>query len=321
MNLLYLFIERHPENLRRLIRSCIPKKEFEVREMSYLEKVEDQIEKIKWAEAALLAPGRYLDDKVLAAGSHLKLMQLWSSGYDKFNMRAATKADIPVCNNGGANRIAVAEQTFLLMLSVYKRLPDSHRRTVTGDWAGNSHGMDMFILYGKTLGLIGLGAIGREVAKRAKAFGMRVIYYDIRRLDVSEELDLGVEYSRLDQLYRESDIVSPHLHYTPSLENMIGADEIKMMKDGVVIINVSRGELIDDKALLEALNDRKVGGVGFDVYRQEPTLPNDPLLTHPNFVGTPHMACTYDTHVMALEACIDNLLRVKRGEVPLWQVN
>ncbi|MDP6527910.1 MAG: NAD(P)-dependent oxidoreductase, partial [Candidatus Pacebacteria bacterium] len=223
MNLLYLFAERHPKNLRELIRSYIPQEEFEVREMSYLESTEDQIEKIKWAEAALLAPGRHLKDEVLASGGHLKLMQIWSSGYDKFNLKAATEAGIPVSNNGGANRIAVAEQTFLLMLSVYKRLPDSHRRVVTGNWEGNSHGMDMFILYGKTLGIVGLGAIGREVAVRAKAFGMKVLYYDIKRLSPKEEKEFGVEYAELERLYKESDVVTLHLNYTPEVENMISA--------------------------------------------------------------------------------------------------
>ena len=321
MNLLYVFAERHPQDLRALVRSSIPDDAFTVQTLSYDEDVESQREKMAWAEGVLYAPGRYLADDVLLAGRGVRLHQLWSSGYDKFNLAAATRAGVPVANNGGANRIAVAEHTLLLMLAVYKKLPDSYRRTITGQWSGNSHGMDMFILYRKTLGLIGLGAIGREVAVRAKAFGMRILYNDIRRLAVEEEEQLGVEFVDLDTLYRTSDIISPHLHYTADTENMIGDAEIAVMQPGAVVINVSRGELVDTDALLAALNDGRLGGAGFDVYREEPTRPGDPLVNHPNVVGTPHMACTYDTHVMALDASIDNLLRVKRGERPKFVVN
>ena len=321
MNLLYVYADRHPESLRQLVLGMIPQNIFTVKKMSYSDSIADQIEAMRWAEVVLFAPGRHLDDEVIKAASNVKLMQLWSSGYDKFNLTAATSSGIPVANNGGANRIAVAEHTILLILSVYKRLLEANKRAREGNWSGNSHGMDMYTIYGKTVGLIGLGAIGREVAARLRSFGARILYYDINRLDKQNEHDLGVEYAELEDLYRNADIISPHLHVSPATINMIGDRELTMMKSSVILINVSRGELIDETALLNALDDGRIAGVGLDVFRQEPTTPGDPLVNHKNVVATPHMACTYDTHVMALEASIENLKRVYDGLEPCWIVN
>ena len=321
MKLVYIFADRHPENLRQLVRSQIPDSEFEVIPMSYSEPIEEQIKKFADAEAAFFAPGRFLDDRVIEAGKRMKLMQLWSSGYDKFNIAASQEFGVPVANNGGANKIAVAEHTMLLILSIYKRIIDSHQRTVTGNWAGNSHGMDMFTLYNKTVGLIGLGNIGLEVARRCRAFGTKVLYFDKQRRGIGEEYIEGVEFASIDRILEEADIISPHLHYSTETENIINADSIAKMKQGAVIINVSRGELVDTDAVLDALESGQLGGAGFDVYRQEPTKAGDPLLEHPKVICTPHMACTYDTHVMALKASMANLLRAKRGEALQWIVN
>lgn len=321
LNLLYVFEERHPQDLRDLVYNSLPQEHFVVERMTYLTPHEEQRAKLRWAHLAFFAPGRHLDDDLFVDAEHIRLMQIWSSGYDKFNVAAAARHGIPVANNGGANRIAVAEHTILLMLAVYKKLPEAHARTVEGRWGGNSHGMDMFLLYRKTLGLIGLGAIGRAVAERAKGFGMRIVYHDIKRAPPEVEAQLGVEYCSFEDVVRQSDILSPHLHLDENTRNMIGRREIAMMKPRAVIINVSRGELVDTHALYEALLEKRLGGAGFDVYAKEPTVAGDPLLNHPNVVCTPHMACTYDTHVMALEASVENLLRVKLNQKPLWVVN
>jgi phosphoglycerate dehydrogenase-like enzyme len=320
-NLLYVFEERHPQDLRKLVYESLPQEHFVVERMTYLTPDDEKITKLRWAHLVMFAPGRFLADELFPHAEHIRLMQLWSSGYDKFNVAAAARYGIPVANNGGANRIAVAEHAILLMLAVYKKLPEAHARTVEGRWGGNSHGMDMFLLYRKTLGLIGLGAIGRAVAERARGFGMRILYFDINRASPEVEAKLGVEFRDLDEVICQSDILSPHLHLDQNTFNMIGRDQIAKMKPRAVIINVSRGELVDTGALYEALIAGRLGGAGFDVYAKEPTEPGDPLLNHPSVVCTPHMACTYDTHVMAMEASVENLLRVKNGGQPLWVVN
>ncbi len=320
--ILYVYKQRIPENLRQLVLDSIPSEEFVVESMDYSVTEEEKCEKMKWADAVLFAPGRYLPETIFQNATHVKLMQLWSSGYDKFNIEDAKKHGIPVANNGGANAISVSEHTILLMLSVYKWLPDSHQRTVEGRWAGNSHGMDMFLMYGKTLGLIGFGNIGKQVAKRASAFGMKILYYDLVRAGTEVEEEIGVQYCELDQLLKTSDIVSLHVHHNESTTGMIAAEQLDMMKKSAILINVSRAQLVDNEALLKALQDKKIWGAGMDVYMEEPTKPNDPLLTHPHVVATPHMAgSTYDIYSMALKNSVENFRRVKNGQKPLWVVN
>ena len=322
LKLLYVYKERIPMDLRKLVLDSVPEDEFAVDTMTYAISDEEKCQKMRWADVVLFAPGRYLPEIIFRSATHIKLMQLWSSGYDKFNTGDARKYGIPVANNGGANAISVAEHTILLMLAVYKWLPDSHRRTVEGRWEGNSHGMDMFLLHKKTLGIVGFGNIGRQVARRVSAFGMRVLYYDPVRAPSEIEDELGAEYCDFDTLLSTADIVSLHVHLNESTAGMIGKRELEVMRKSAVLINVSRAGLVDNVELLAALKDGRLWGVGLDVYMEEPTKPNDPLLTHPHVVATPHMAgSTYDAYVVALRNCVDNFRRVKAGQRPLWVVN
>lgn len=320
MQLLYVYADRHPEDLRELVRSKLPES-YEIREMSYSTNHAEQARNMSWADSVLFAPARFLPDEIMRAGRQVKLMQLWSSGYDKFNIVAARQMGIPVANNGGANRIAVAEQAFLLMLAVLKKLPDSHRRVVNGSWSGNRHGMDMFTLNGKTLGIIGMGAIGREVAHRAQAFGMSVVYHDVREVDTAEWGSVQPVAVSLHELLERSDLISLHLHLDEKTQGLLGPDEFSKMKRKPMLINVSRAQLVDRKSLELAMKNGVLAGYGADVHYEEPTISGDPLLGFENFVGTPHSACTFDTHLAALDACVENLERVRAGLAPLWIVN
>lgn len=320
--LLYVYEERVPEALRALVLSHIPRDEFEIDSMTYLTPDDERKEKLAHADVVLFAPGRHIPDDVLAAAKNVKLMQLWSSGYDKFNLAACSALGIPVANNGGANACSVAEHAVLLMLAVYKWLPESHRRTVMGHWAGNSHGLDMFMLNGKKLGIIGFGNIGKQVARKVSGFDMNVSYFDIRRADPDFEVDYKVSFKALEELVAESDIITLHLHSNDATRNIIDRSAITRMKKGAVLINVSRAQLVDQDALREALVEKRLGGAGLDVYLKEPTEANDPLLSLPNVVATPHMAgSTYDTYAMVMRRAVDNFRRVMRGEEPKWAVN
>jgi D-3-phosphoglycerate dehydrogenase len=320
--LLYVYEERIPENLQQIVMDNIPEDEFLVKRMTYTISDEEKCENMRWADSVFFAPGRYLPEVVFRSAAHIKLMQLLSSGYDKFNIRDASKYSIPVANNGGANAISVAEHTIMLILAIYKWLPNSHRRTVEGKWAGNSHGMDMFLMYKKTLGIIGFGNIGKEVAKRASAFGVRVLYYDPVRAASNIEESVGAEYCSFTTLLAEADIVSLHIHLNDDTTGIISRREIEIMKDSAVLINVSRAQLVDSEELFNAIEDGRLWAVGLDVYVEEPTKPNDPLLTHPHVVATPHMAgSTYDTYIIALRNAVDNFRRVRDGQEPLWIVN
>ncbi len=321
IRLLYVYEERIPEALRDLVRSLIPS-DFERREMTYKTSLSEQKELFSWCDVVLFAPGRSLPDEVLLAGSgNCKLMQLWSSGFDKFNITGAKAAGIPVANNGGANAISVAEHAVLLMQAVNKRLPDSHRRTTTGQWAGNLHGLDMFMMYRKTVGIIGFGNIGRAVAQRCRGFDMKVVYYDNRRAPPEVEERLDATQVSLDELLSESDIVTLHLHLNDETRHLIDADRIAQMRDGAALINVSRSGLVEREALIDALQSGKLRGAGLDVYDKEPTEAGDPLLELENVVATHHIAgSTYDVYAMAIGAAVDNFRTVMAGEEPRWLV-
>ena len=240
------------------------------------------------------------------------LLQIWSSGYDKFNIKDAKELGLITANNGGHNSIAVAEQTLMLILSLMKKSAEGYERVRSGNWKGNNHGMDQYLLHGRSIGIIGLGAIGSKVAQLATAFGMEVSYYDIVR-KTEEEKVCKAKYKSLDEIIEESDIITLHLHLNSNTQGMINDEKIKRMKDGVIIINVSRAELMDRRAMIENLNNGKIGKLGLDVYYEEPNSAEDPLINHPNFFGTPHSSCTYDTHCMALDACISNINNYMEG--------
>lgn len=323
LRILYVYEERIPEPLRKLVLGHISQEEFEVvGQITYRATDAEWAAALHASDVVLFAPGRFLPDSLLAQARHIKLMQLWSSGYDKFNIASCAKYGIPVANNGGANACSVAEHALLLMLAVYKWLPDSHRRTVTGTWAGNSHGLDMHLLLGKTVGILGFGNIGRYVAKKLSGFECRVIYHDIKPASPEDEQAYAARYVGFEELLREADILTLHLHHNEKTENIIGPREIDQMKDGATIINVSRAQLVDEEALVTALSSGKLHGAGVDVYLKEPTTGSEALLRLPNVVATPHMAgSTYDTYEMVMQRVVDNFRRVARGERPLWVVH
>jgi len=320
--LLYVYEERIPEGLRDVIRANIPPKEFEVREITYTANAEDWRNALGWAEVVLFAPGRFISDDILSHAKHIKLMQLWSSGYDKFNIAGAKKLGIPVANNGGANACSVAEHALLLMLAVYKWLPDSHRRAITGTWTGNSHGLDMFLLYGKRVGILGFGNIGKYVAKKLSGFETETVYFDIKRASTETEKDLYATYMPFDEVVRTSDILTLHLHSNEETRGIISREVINKMKPGAVLINVSRAQLVDQEALYDALASGHLSGAGLDVYTKEPTDGTEPLLKLKNVVATPHMAgSTYDTYAMVMQRAVENFRRAMRGKRPRWIVN
>ncbi len=320
--ILYVYEERIPKDLQKLVLDHISIDNFTVDSMTYLTTDGEKKKKLEWADIVLFAPGRFLPDEVIASAKKVKLMQLWSSGYDKFNVKACTEFGIPVANNGGANACSVAEHAVLLMLATYKKLPDSHKRTVDGNWSGNSHGMDMFLMHGKKIGILGFGNIGKQVAEKVSGFGVEVMYHDVKRADLETENRLKVKYVTFDELISESDILTLHLHHNKDTDNIISEKVISKMKNTVILINVSRAGLVDQGALRKALEEGKLHGAGLDVFVEEPTKPNDPLLQLPNVVVTPHMAgSTYDTYVDVMKRVVENFRRVAKGESPLWIVN
>lgn len=256
----------------------------------------------------------------------VKLIAQPSTGYDHIDIRACRAKGIPVCNVGGANAVSVAEHTLGLVLMLLKRLDYAHQKILGGVWAQDELMNVASEVNGKTWGIIGLGRIGREVAKRAKALGAEVVYTDVVRLPPDEEERIGVTFLPLQKLLVEGDIVSIHVPLNEKTRKMLGEKEFRLMKSYAVFVNVSRGELVDEAALAKAVGQGWIGGAGVDVFSTEPVAADNPLLLAAkeggNLVLTPHMAgATNDARMRIIQATVENVARVLLGEPPVNVVN
>jgi phosphoglycerate dehydrogenase-like enzyme len=273
------------------------------------------------AEYMVCYPNVPLADAFYRAAPRLRIVQLLSAGYDAVDLEAARRAKVPVANNGGANAVSVAEHALMLMLTVARKVVWQHGNVAGGRWRGNGPAPRMYELHDKTLGIVGLGTIGKKVARLARAFGMRVQYYDIARLTEDEEDALGVRFRLLRELIRTSDVVSLHVPLNASTRHLIGAGELALMKPNAILVNTSRGPVIDEPALIRVLSEGRIFGAGLDVFDREPPPADNPLLKLDNVVLTAHFAGpTWDNHVARFRNAFDNVQRIARGEAPLWVV-
>ena len=303
--LLWLTADRHPKSLQDLIEHMLRATGWEIFQVSYdaLEAMEGV--PLKDIDAVLLAPARFLPPRFMDRLENCRLMQIWSSGYDKFNIGDAHSRGIPVANNHGSNAISVAEHTMLMMLGVSRRAPEMHNRVVTGNWAGNDHGMTSHSLTGKTLGIVGLGKIGTLVAERATSFGMDIIFTDPA---VREPASAKWKKTALTDLFARADYITFHVHLGPETRNLLNSRNINLLKKGPFIINVSRAELIERETLVHALKSGAVRGVAIDAHYEEPTSPRDELFSYGNVFYSPHVAgSTIDSYQDTVTACIENI--------------
>jgi phosphoglycerate dehydrogenase-like enzyme len=263
-----------------------------------------------------------MDDAFYRAAPNLRLVQLLSAGYDRCDIESARRAGVPVANNGGANSAAVAEHTMMLMLAVSRRLIWQHDNVSAGRWRGNDwNEKHLYELEGKMLGIVGLGTIGKKVARLAQAFGMSVQYYDIARLSEDAEQALGVRFRLLREVLQTSDVVSLHVPLSKSTRHMIGAEELALMKPTAILVNTCRGPVIDEAALHAALAGGTIAGAGLDVFAQEPPPPDNPLFGLENVILTAHLAGpTWENRFKRFRNAFDNIERVERGEPPLWVI-
>ncbi len=269
-----------------------------------------------------LGLARQMGGEFFRATPKLKLVQLLSAGYDRVDIEAARKAGVPVANNGGANAIAVAEHTLMLILAVEKKLVRFHIDVVAGKWRVGDHAQSrVHELPGKLLGIVGLGNIGKKVARRAAAFDLRIQYYDIARLTEDQEDALGLRFVLLDELLRTSDVVSLHVPLTDVTRNMISTRELGLMKPEAILINTCRGPVVDEAALQRALTERTIAGAGLDVLVDEPPAPGHPLFSLPNVTLTPHSAGpTWENWTARFRNGFDNIQRVAAGGRPRWVI-
>ena len=275
-----------------------------------------------WPKAAYLVgfADFLVRDELYAVAPKLRLVQVLSAGYDRADLAAARRAGVPLANNGGANSVAVSEHALLLMLAVSRQLIHQHANVVAGRWRGNATPR-LHELRGKVLGIIGMGTIGKKVARLAQAFGMPVHYYDIARLPEDQEDLLNVRFRLFRELLRTSDVVSLHVPLNDRTRHMLGARELALLQPSAILINTSRGPVIDEVALHAALSAGHFAGAGLDVFDQEPPPADNPLFDLENVVLTAHMAGpTQESNIARLRNAFDNVQRVERGEKPLWVV-
>ena len=227
--------------------------------------------------------------EVIDRNPDLKMILRWGAGFDSVDIEAAGAKGILVTNTPGANANAVSELAVTLMLTVYRKILEHTDSLRKGAWSKNTYLNSSFSLFGKLVGIVGGGNIGRQVAAKVQAFGAEVQYYDAFRLPEEMEEKCGMKYVSLEELIRTSDVVTLHVPLLDSTRHMIGADQLRAMKDGAVLINTARGGLVDDHALCAAVKAGKLLGAGLDGVEEEPLPAGHELLTTPGIVVTPHV--------------------------------
>lgn len=260
-------------------------------------------------------------DAVMARAPELKIVASYGVGYDNIDVSAASRRGIVVTNNPVPVLEPTAEHAYALMLALARRIPECDRalRERNARWGlmdnlGTS-------LFGKTLGIVGMGRIGRAVRRYAAASRMRVLYHNRRRLSENEERELGVEYAALSTLLRESDIVSVHLPLTPESRHLFGAEQFRMMKPSALLVNTARGAVVDNAALAEALRVGEIAGAALDVFEGEPKILPE-LLELDNIVLTPHTGTnTVETRERMSFHAARNIIRFFEGDPDIDRVN
>jgi phosphoglycerate dehydrogenase-like enzyme len=246
----------------------------------------------------------------------LKIISRCGVGYDSIDVAAATECGVVVTITPGAMTEAVADYTFGLILAVARKIPQGDALMRSGGW-GEYPGV---LVSGKTLGLVGFGAIGRGTARRAVGFGMRILAYDPAWSPPANGLAVdipGVEFVGLDELLADSDFVSLHAPATPETRGMFDSARFRQMKRGAYFINTARGALVNEEDLIEALKSATIAGAAVDVYTKEPVPPDNPLRSAPNCVLTPHNAFNaVEAAALMSSRSAENVLAVMRGEMP-----
>ncbi len=282
------------------------------------------MERLREAEALVCQLTQKVDAEVLAptVSGKLRVVANVAVGFDNVDVAAATARGIAVTNTPGVLDDTTADFTWALLMAVARRVVEGDRFLREGKWKG----WDLMLLlgadvHGKTLGIFGLGRIGRKVAERARGFGMRVLYHDAARAPEQLERELGVEWAEKEQLLREADFVTLHVPLLPATRHLIGARELATMKPTAYLINAARGPVVDEAALVEALEKKRIAGAALDVFENEPQV-YPKLVAMPNVVLEPHMAsASVETRTRMAVMAAENVVAVLEGKRPPNLVN
>ena len=281
------------------------------------------ISKIKDKDGLVCYPYDRIDRKVIDAASRLAAISTYSVGYDHVDVKYAGKKGIVVSYTPEVLTRATADLTMALLLAIFRKIGEGDRLIRKGKWKV-IFGPNEFLgtdLYGKTLGIFGMGRIGKAVARRARGFEMNVLYHNRTRLSRKEEKRLGVQYCGLDELFRKSDVVSIHAPHNRETNEIVNLKLLKKMKKTAFLINTARGKIINEKDLVVALQKKMIAGAGLDVFSKEPIDSNHPLFKMENVVIMPHSgSSTVETRNKMAEICVKNLVLSLSGKKPIYQV-
>ncbi|MBN1593758.1 MAG: D-glycerate dehydrogenase [Candidatus Coatesbacteria bacterium] len=280
------------------------------------------LEKVPGIDGLLCLLTDPVDADVIAAGTDLVCISNYAVGFNNIDVKAATEKGIIVTNTPGVLTDTTADFAFCLLMAAARRVVEADKFLRAGKFIGWDPmlmlGAD---IHGKTLGIVGFGKIGRGMAARARGFGMKVLYHDAYRADEADEDALGAEFASLDDIFKRSDFISLHVPLTEGTRHLIGPKELEAMKPTAILINSSRGPVVDEKALAEALKDGTIAAAGLDVFENEPKV-NELLLSLPNAVLAPHIAsASIATRSLMAKLAAENMIAALSGEMPKFPVN
>lgn len=314
-----LYFDSMTADMKGLLHSRMP----EGYELMFWDECEDTSkEKVLEQADYLMATVFPVTGNLIAKAKSARHIQKCGVGLDNIDLEAAAARGISVSNIPGCNAVCVAELTLMLILSLYRKLPYANSRTKQGEWLTWALRPDSYEMKGKTHGLIGMGYVGWETAKRSKAMGTDILYYDQRPLPEEKERELGARFTGLEELLANSDIVSLHVPLLPATRHLINRRRLQMMKPNAVLINVARGGVVDEAALYDALVAGEIKGAALDVWEQEPVRADHPLLQLEQVIATPHIGGgTRDTLIHVYTQAFANIERVGQGLEPYFVGN
>lgn len=274
------------------------------------------IERIAQADYLLVGGRVPIDHEVINSAVRLKMIQRTGVGLDSLDLPLLKQRGIPVYVNAGVNSRSVAEHTVMLILATLRRLTEVDASVKSGEWKKHELGIQCRGLDGKTVGLVGLGAIGKTVAEMLRPFRVRLLYTKPSRLADHEEQALDLTYVGLEELLSQSDIVSLHCPLDSETRGMLGQRQFQQMKPGSVLINTARGPLVDEAALISALESRQLSGAGLDVFATEPIPEGNRLVSSSNLIATPHLSgLMRETFAAMMREALDNIEQYEIGNI------
>ena len=312
-----LIFQDFPDDVKEIVKSYNNNKY----ELIYWRQCDEKEQAIKTSKYFLIT-GTKIGEDIIKMSESLRLIQRIGVGLDNIDVEKTKEKGIFVCNTPGGNQHSVAEFTIASILNLYRKLTILDRTTKEGRWQKWDYRLSSFEMKGKTHGFIGMGGTGKETAAISRAFGTNIIYYSRTRLPEHVEGDFDAVYLGLDEVLKESDILSIHIPLTSHTVNLIGEKELSQMKKDAILINVSRGGIVDEKALYKAISNKSIGGAAIDTFVTEPVDKANPLLCFDNVIATPHIAgATKESLEFMIDISFKNFDLVEENKKPEYIVN